>query len=138
MKNQRLNYLLEDGSQCNLVSEILVDEIILETYNLMHPSLLAWLQGKSFMTITKRYKIKICINANCLYELNCPISLLETYEVIFGGPYTYGVRLLLAMIGKKCHLVKGGNIVSFEKLNIIVIYNILGHCSSLKNHTHKM
>jgi hypothetical protein len=68
VKNQKVNALFDSGSQCNMVFETLVDELGLETYDLVHPSSLAWLQGKSVMRITWRCKIKFSINVAMLMK----------------------------------------------------------------------
>jgi hypothetical protein len=38
VKNQKVNSLFDSDSQCNLVSETLVDELGIETYDLVEPS----------------------------------------------------------------------------------------------------
>jgi len=64
VKNQKVNSLFDNGSQSNLVSETLVDELGLETYVLVNPSSLVCLQGQIVMRITQRCKIKFSISAN--------------------------------------------------------------------------
>ena len=43
----------DSGSQCNMISKNFVDELGLETYYLVQPSSLAWLQGKCVMRISR-------------------------------------------------------------------------------------
>jgi hypothetical protein len=53
VKNRKVNSLFDSGSQCNLVFKTLVDEVGLETYDIVKPSSLVWLQWNFFMTITR-------------------------------------------------------------------------------------
>jgi hypothetical protein len=88
VKNWKVNSLFDSGSQCNMVSETLVDELGLETYDLVHPSSLVWLQGKIVMRITKRCKIKFSISANYVI-VECEVSPLDAYGVMFGSTYLW-------------------------------------------------
>ena len=57
MKNCKVNAMFDSGSQCNLIYETLVDELGLETRDLVQQSLLTWLQGKPIMKLSQRCKI---------------------------------------------------------------------------------
>jgi hypothetical protein len=81
--------LFDSGSQCNLVSETLVDELGLETYDLVQPSSLVWLQGKIVMRITQRCKIKFSISVSYVDEVECEVAPLDAYGVMFGSPYLW-------------------------------------------------
>jgi hypothetical protein len=73
-----VNSLFDNISQCNLVSETFVDELNLETYDLVHPSSLVWLQGKIVMRITRRCKFKFYISANYVDEVECEVAPLDS------------------------------------------------------------
>jgi hypothetical protein len=77
VKNWKVNALFDSGSQCNLVSETLVDELGLETYDLVQPSSLIWLQGKTVMRITRRCKIKFSISVSYVDEVECEVAPLD-------------------------------------------------------------
>lgn len=46
MKDWKLNDLFDNISQCNLFFKSLVDESRLETFDLLEPCPLGWIQGK--------------------------------------------------------------------------------------------
>ena len=57
MKNCKVNAMFDSGSQCNLIYETLVDELGLETRDLVQLSSLTWLQGKPIIKLSQRCKI---------------------------------------------------------------------------------
>jgi hypothetical protein len=79
VKKWKVNSLFDSGSQRNLVFEKLVDEIGIETYDLVQPSSLIWLQGKIVTRITRRCKIKFAISSNYVDEVECEVEPLDTY-----------------------------------------------------------
>jgi hypothetical protein len=87
VKNRKVNSFLDTSYQCNLVFKTLVYEINLETYNLVHSSSLVWLKAKTFLTISRRYKIKFSIIVNYVDEVECEVAPLDVYKVMFGSPY---------------------------------------------------
>jgi hypothetical protein len=87
VKNQEVNALFDSDSQCNIISKTLVNEFGLETYYLLQPSSLAWLQGKYVIRITRRCKIKFVIVVSYVDEVECEVAPLNTYGVMFGNPY---------------------------------------------------
>jgi hypothetical protein len=108
VKNWKVNALFDSGSQCNMVSETLVDELGLETYDLVQPSSLVWLQGKTVMRITRRCKIKFTISASYVDEVECEVAPLDTCGVMLGSPYLWDRDATFYMRENKYRLVKGG------------------------------
>jgi hypothetical protein len=87
VKYRKVNSLFDNGSQCNLVSRTSVDELGIETYDLVQASPLVWLQGKIVMRITQRCKIKFSISVNYVNEVECEVGPLDAYRVMLGSPY---------------------------------------------------
>jgi hypothetical protein len=100
--------LFDSGSQCNLVFETLVDELGLETYDLVQPSSLVWLQGKTVMRITRRCKIKFSISAIYVDEVECEVAPLDTCGVMLGSPYLWDRDATFYREKTSIFLVKGG------------------------------
>ena len=46
MQDTEINALFDGGSQCNLIYESLIDKLGLETYDLVRPCSLGWIQGE--------------------------------------------------------------------------------------------
>ena len=86
VKSQKVNSLFDSGSHCNMISKTLVDELGLETYDLVHPSSLVWLQGKSIMRVTCRCKIKF-VNNDSYVDKECEVVSLDACEIMFSNPY---------------------------------------------------
>jgi hypothetical protein len=70
-----------------MVFKTLVDELGLETYDLVQPSSLVWLEEKTIMIITRRGKIKFSISASYVDEVECEVSPLDACGVMLGSPY---------------------------------------------------
>jgi hypothetical protein len=87
VKNQKVNSFFNNGSQCNVVFETLVDELGLETCDLVEVSSLVWLQGKTIMRITRRCKIKFSISVSYVNEVECEFAPLNTCGVMLGIAY---------------------------------------------------
>jgi hypothetical protein len=89
-----------------MIYETLVDELGLETYDLVQPSSLAWLQGKSTVRITWRCKIKFVINASYVDEVECEVALVDTCGLMFGIPYMWDRDATFYRRENKYRLVK--------------------------------
>lgn len=87
VKNRKVNVLFNSGSQCNMISETLVDEIGLETQDLVQPSSLAWLQREYVMRINHTCKIKFSISVSYVDEVECEVAPLDACDVMFGITY---------------------------------------------------
>ena len=86
---------------------MLVDELGLETYDLIQPSSLAWSQWKSIMRITHQCKVKFAISASYINEVDYEVAPLDTCEVMFGIPYIWDNDATFYRKENKYHLVKG-------------------------------
>jgi hypothetical protein len=71
VKNPKVNALFDNGSKCNMISKALIDDIGIQTYDLVHPNSLAWLEDKSIARMTWIHKIKFVINANYVDDVEC-------------------------------------------------------------------
>jgi hypothetical protein len=108
VKNLKVNTLFGSGSQCNLVSKTLDDDLGLEIYDIVHPSSLIWLQGKIIIRITQRCKIKFFISLSYDNEVECEVAPLDAYKVVLGSPYLWDRDATLYTRENKYHMVKVG------------------------------
>jgi hypothetical protein len=108
VKNRKVNALFDSGSQCNLVSEILVDELHLETYDLVYPSSSVWLQDEPVMRINQRCKVKFVISVSYVDEVECEVAPLDVCEVMLDSPYLWDRDATFYKRENKYRLVKGG------------------------------
>jgi hypothetical protein len=79
--------LFDSGSQFYLISKTLIDDLSLETYDLVQRCSLGQVQEKYAMRITMRCKDMLSINVGYLDELGCEVSPLDACEVMSDNPY---------------------------------------------------
>jgi hypothetical protein len=108
VKKKKLTSFFDNGSQCNIVSEALFDELGLETYNLVQSSSLVWLQGKTVMIINWRCKIIFSISFDYVDEVECEFAPMHACGVMLGSPYLWDMDATFYMKERNYHLVKGG------------------------------
>ena len=88
--------MFDGGSQYNLIFESLVDELGLETHDIVQPCSFCCIQVKFVMRITERCKISFVINVDHVDEVECEVAPLDACEMMLAAP-AYGKGMWLSI-----------------------------------------
>jgi hypothetical protein len=87
--NVKVDTLVDSGSQANLISEEVVNNLGLETKPHPRPYPLGWICGDNNLQVTKQCKIKFAITSNYVDEVELDIVPLDICGIVLGSPYLY-------------------------------------------------
>jgi hypothetical protein len=87
--NVKVDTLVDSGSQANIISEEVVNNLGLETNPHPKPYPLGWICGDNNLQVTKQCKIKFAITSNYVDELEIDIVPLDICGIVLGSPYLY-------------------------------------------------
>jgi hypothetical protein len=87
--NVKVDTLVDSGSQANLMSEYVVNNLVYETKSHPKPYPLGWICGDNNLQVTRQCKIKFAITSNYVDEVELDIVPLDICEIVLGRPYLY-------------------------------------------------
>jgi hypothetical protein len=87
--NVKVDTLVDSGSQGNLISEEVVNNLGLETKPHPRPFPLGWICGDNNFQLTKQCKIKFAITSNYVDEVELDMVPLDICGIVRGIPYLY-------------------------------------------------
>jgi hypothetical protein len=87
--NVKVDTLVDSGSQVNLISEEVVNNLGLETKSHPKPYPLGWICGDNNLQVTKQCKIKFAITSKYHDEVELDIVPLGICGIVLGRPYLY-------------------------------------------------
>jgi hypothetical protein len=109
MKHTKINTLINNGSQSNLILEEVVKKLGLNTKMHQKPYSLNWIRKYHRFPITKKRIIKFAITSKYVDEVICDVVPLEKYGMVLGIPYLYDRKEIFYKEHNQYHLTKEGN-----------------------------
>jgi hypothetical protein len=114
MKQRKVDFLFDLGSQSNLISSQLVENLGLETQDHMHPYPLGWVRQDVELKVRKECKFKYDINQNFVDEVFAYVVPLDICEVILGSPYFYVRDVIFIRRVNQYRIVKDGKLYAIN------------------------
>jgi hypothetical protein len=108
MKHTKIDTLIDNGSQCNLILEEVVKKLGLNTKMHHKPYSLNWISKDHKLPITKQCIIKFAITSKYVNEVTCDVVPLETCGMVLGSPYLYDRKAIFFKEQNQYHLTKEG------------------------------
>jgi hypothetical protein len=108
MRHTKVDTLIYNGSQSNLIYEELVKHLGLKTH--MHHKLytLKWISNNHQMHITKQRTLKFSISSNYVDEVTCDVVPLSECGMALGSPYFYYRKAIFYREKNQYLLTKAG------------------------------
>ena len=107
-KHTNIDTLFDRGSQENLISEVLVKKINLETIPHPKPYPLGWIYKDENLQVSKKCILWFAITANFVDTVELDVFLLDITGIVLGIPYLYDRKAIFYHHEKKYHLFKDG------------------------------
>jgi hypothetical protein len=108
MQHTKIDTLIDSGSQSNLISEELVNQLWLKTQVHHKPYTLKWINNHHQMHITKQCTIKFAISSKYVDGVKCDVVLLSECGMVLGSPYLHDRKAIFYGIKNQCQLTKVG------------------------------
>jgi hypothetical protein len=108
MKHTKIDTLIDNGSQSNLISEEVVKKLGLNTKMHHKPYSLNWIRKYQKLPITKQCIIKFAITSKYVDKVICDGVPLETCGMVLGIPYLYDHKEIFYKEHNQYHLNKEG------------------------------
>jgi hypothetical protein len=108
MKHTKIDTLIDNRSQSNLISEEVVKKLVLTTKMLHKPYSLNWISKDHKFPLTKQCIIKFAITSKYVDEVICDVVPLETCGIVLGSPYLYDRKAIFYREHNQYHLFKKG------------------------------
>ena len=89
IKKTKVDYIIDLGTQANLISKTMVSNLGLETFNHTNPYPLGWVHRNASLQVTKQCKLKFTICAKYIDEVMVDVVPLDICGVILGNPYMW-------------------------------------------------
>jgi hypothetical protein len=124
-KHINIDTLFDSGSQVNLVSEQVVQKLVLETRPHPRPYPLGWIFDNSQLQVTKQCKLQFMITSNFIDEVELDVVPLDICGMVLGSLYLYDMKAIFYREHNKYNFFKDG--IKFivrahqMKTNLIVI-----------------
>jgi hypothetical protein len=109
MKHTKIDILIDNGSQSNLISEEVVNKLGLNTKMHHKTYSLNWISKDHKLPITKQCIIKFSITSKYVDEVKCDVVPLETRGTVLGSHYLYDHKSIFYKEHNQYHLTKEGN-----------------------------
>jgi hypothetical protein len=108
MKHTKIDTLIDNRSQSNLISEEVVKKLGLNTK--IHHKIysLNWIRKYHKLPITNQCIIKFAITSKYVYEVTCDVVPLETCGMVLCSPYLYDRKAIFYREHNQYHLTKEG------------------------------
>jgi hypothetical protein len=109
MRHTKIDTLINNGSQSNLISEELVKQLGLKTQTHHKPYTLKWISNHHQMHITKQCTIKFAISSKYVDEVTCDVVSLRECGMILGCPYLYDRKAIFYRTKNQYQFTKAGH-----------------------------
>jgi hypothetical protein len=109
MKHTKIDTLIDNGSQSNLISEEVVKQLGLNTKMHHKPYSLKCISNNNKLHITKQCTLKFAISSKFVDEVTCDVVPLNECGMVLGSPYLYDRKEIFYREHNQYHLTKGGN-----------------------------
>jgi len=86
-KHTKIDALFDPGSQVNLISELLVRKLELETYPHLKPYPLGWVSNLTMMQVIRKCKLNFAMNVDYIDEVELDIVPLNVAGIVLGSIY---------------------------------------------------
>jgi hypothetical protein len=106
--NVKVDTLVDSGSQANIISEDVVNNLRLETKSHPKPYPVGWICGDNNLQVTKQCKIKFAITYNYVDEVELDIVPLDISGIVLGIPYLYDRKSIFYREDNKYFFKKDG------------------------------
>jgi hypothetical protein len=106
MRNNKVDTLIDSGSQSNLISEELVKKLGLKTKIHHKPYTLKWINNNHQLHITKQCTLKFEISSKYVDAVTCDVVPLSECGMVLGSPYLYDSKKIFYMTNNQYHLSK--------------------------------
>jgi hypothetical protein len=109
MKHTKINTLINNGSQSNLISEEVVKQLGLTTKLHHKPYSLKWISNNHKLPITKQCTLRFVISSKFVDGVTCDVLPLNECGMVLGSPYLYDRKIIFYREHNQYHLTKEGN-----------------------------
>ena len=104
--------IVDNGSQKNLISAALVEQLGLETHEHPKPYPLSWIQKENDLLVQRQCTFTFALGAAYVDTVVCDVVPLDVCQVILGSPYLWDRDAVLFRKEQRYELTKDGR--SFE------------------------
>jgi hypothetical protein len=108
MRHTKVNTLIDNGSQSNLISEELVKQLGLKTQIHHKPYKLKWIRNNHQLHITKQCTLKFAISSKFVDEVTCDVVPLSECGMVLGSPYLHDCKEIFYRKNNQYQLTKAG------------------------------
>jgi hypothetical protein len=108
MRHTKIDTLIDNGSQSNIISEELVKQLGLKKQVHHNPYTLKWISNHHQMHITKQCTIKFAISSKYVDEVTCDVVSLIECGMVLGSPYLYDCKTIFDRTKNQYQLTKAG------------------------------
>jgi hypothetical protein len=108
MRHTKIDTLIDNGSQSNLISEELVKQLGLKTQLHHKPYTLKWISNHHQMHITKQCTIKFSISSKYVDEVTRDVVPLRECGMVLGSPYLYDRKAIFYRTKNQYQFTKAG------------------------------
>jgi hypothetical protein len=108
MRHSKVDTLIDNGSQSNLISKELVKQLGLKTKVHHNPYTLKWISNHHQMHITKHCTLKFAISSNYVDEVTCDVVPLRECGMVLGSPYLFDHKEIFYRTKNQYQLTKAG------------------------------
>jgi hypothetical protein len=108
MRHTKIDTLIHNGSQSNLISEELVKQLGLKTQVHHNPYTFKWIRNHHQMHITKQCTIKFAISSKYVDKVTCDVVPLRECGMVLGSPYLYDRKEIFYKTKNQYQLTKEG------------------------------
>jgi hypothetical protein len=105
-KHNNIDTLVDSGSQVNLISEQVVQNLGLETRPHLRPYPLGWICENDKVQETKKCKLWFEITSSFIDEVESDVVPLDICEMVLGSPYLYDGKAIFYREQNKYHIFK--------------------------------
>jgi hypothetical protein len=106
MRHTKVDTLIDNGSQSNLISEEVVKQLGLNTQMHHKPYSLTWISNNHKLHITKQCTLKFAISSKFVDEIMCDVVPLNECRMVLGNPYLYDRKAIFYREQNQYHLIK--------------------------------
>ena len=105
-KHTKIENIFDLGSQVNLISELVVQNLCLETKPHPKPYPLGWVCDNSKLNVTKQCRIIFSIASKLIDEVEMDVVPLDICGIVLGSPYIYDRKAFFFRHENKYNLTK--------------------------------